>query len=295
MIYQSHFIGSGTRKDPLRPAVFDGYPYCSLDVGSGECLVAADEAGIIDGIAIDERKARDLACDCLLGAVQPSLVRRVKEIWLGGLLHQESANPPPAPPPVDPSDNFTRNNENPIGGNWTKCPGSNHDFQILSNKLTGANFNNDAVIYWNAATGANDQFSEITVFAAGGTFYGPSVRTATSSYQCYGADAPGELIFKIVGTTFTSLASGSTNATTAGDVLRVEAEGSTIRWVKNGTTYRTVTDTTYTSGRWGVYQYSFDSSFSLWTGGDITAAAAAQPAIKRFGGIPGMTRNLNVW
>ena len=43
----------------------------------------------------------------------------MKEIWLGELIYEEKVPGPRQFSDLDPSDNFTRANENPIGGNWT--------------------------------------------------------------------------------------------------------------------------------------------------------------------------------
>jgi hypothetical protein len=283
-------MGSGTQEDPFRPEGIDIYPvWSSIDlrddptVVTGDCMVQVHQTA--KGLKVPPNDLPDKAAIMqvlhnrnYLAKVKPSLSRGVKEIWLGELIYEEKVPGPRQFSDLDPSDNFTRANENPIGGNWTN-PGVNHAFQILSNLLTGAGTNNGSAIFWNANVPSNDQFSEITVNTLGSnTDWGASCRMqniAAKTLYTAGAYSGSRDIWKMVNDTFTSLAGTSAPSISVGDVVRVEAEGSTIRHKVNGALYGTATDTSITSGNWAIFQVAVDSKFSLWTGGNISVAAGA--------------------
>jgi hypothetical protein len=62
--------------------------------------------------------------------------------------------------------------------------------------------------------------------------------------------------------TFTSLGT-TADAWNPGDVLRVEAQGTTIRLKRNGVTLITATDSAITSGNWGIAYSSTPASGSI--------------------------------
>jgi hypothetical protein len=67
------------------------------------------------------------------------------------------------------SDNFTRADANPIGGNWTRFSSSAGFVaaQLLSNSFASSTVNSNPDSFWNAATWPNDQWSQITIKALG--------------------------------------------------------------------------------------------------------------------------------
>lgn len=77
----------------------------------------------------------------------------------------------------------------------------------------------------------------------------------------------------------------------ANDVMRLTCVGTTISVQFNGTTVRTVTDSTYASGQPGVGGWAQNSSSNViftksWNAADIVAAATAAPPLDRGGRNP---------
>lgn len=88
--------------------------------------------------------------------------------------------------------------------------------------------------------------------------FGVCVRFDSASDTCYQfsmrEDGLNTRIFKVVAGTQTALTTATTTALAVGDVIRLEAIGTTINAYRNGTLIATVTDSTITTGkRAGVY------------------------------------------
>lgn len=171
------------------------------------------------------------------------------------------------------SDNFNRANANPLDGSWTNGPGALVDMRIVSNAATAATASTDAAAFSTAATWPNDQYSEVTIGAAGTGDGGPMVRMDANG-NGYMANANGGTItlFSISGngTNFGNL-TGTSGSVTGGDVFRIEAEGTTIRIKKNGATVLTHTDATWTAGAPGIFNFDGSMTFDSWAGGDFSA------------------------
>lgn len=185
------------------------------------------------------------------------------------------------------SDNFTRANENPLsdGGNWGSAPGSGYiNFQVLSDFLTGtATSSTEGLQLYTGTSAPNDQYSEVTVGSnATGNYCGATVRVNTSTgvgYVGYIYGAGGSsFIAKLTGSgSITVIKTGPTGLTLhTGDVIRCAVVGSTIALYQNGNIVTSVTDTTYTSGQFGIWNVeSVDATsvFTLWAGGSTTPAS----------------------
>lgn len=195
------------------------------------------------------------------------------------------------------SDPFTGSSAS-LGANWTQITGATFGNYLNSNKAYPSNSTGSHGSYWNAGAFANDQYSEIVVGQTpGGTFdsLGLAVRISAAGENYYYTWNPlGKIeIWKNVGGTFSAVDQTVTSTVQAGDVLRLEAEGTTLRVIHNGSTIITKTDTSLSSGSAGIYGYCnlyTDCSADSWAGGDLGAAPAGQPTIKRFGGVPHMRR-----
>ncbi len=178
------------------------------------------------------------------------------------------------------TDDFNRADASPIGGNWTTGPGFT-GLRVVSNECAKIDsFAGEAAAYYNAASFADNQYSQYTPTVLGtNTDQGPIVRCATSgtTKNCYVANTyiTDEQIFKFVGGTYTKLLSVTTSDVVNTDVIRVEAEGSTIRWVKNGTSQGSVTDSSLTSGAAGIFIYRPDCRADNWEAGDIGGAVVS--------------------
>lgn len=88
--------------------------------------------------------------------------------------------------------------------------------------------------------------------------FGVCVRFDSASDTCYQfsmrEDGLNTRIFKVVAGTQTALTTATTTALAVGDVIRLEAIGTTINAYRNGTIIATVTDATITTGkRAGIY------------------------------------------
>ena len=77
---------------------------------------------------------------------------------------------------------------------------------------------------------------------------------------------------------FSTLVDNATASYASGDTIRTEAEGTTIRFLKNGVQELTVTDATIASGQPGAYIFTdnlANCEIDNWEGGDLGAAPAA--------------------
>jgi hypothetical protein len=131
-------------------------------------------------------------------------------------------------------------------------------------------------------TFANDQYAQMalvdTISSTSQT--GAAVRVATGA-DGYACRLDGYIVRFDDTSGFsnqTVLASGLTNAAD-GDVLRCEAEGTTIRRKINGVTEGSVTDATYASGKAGITGTAADQ-WDNWEGGDLGAATTCATCAK---------------
>ena len=174
------------------------------------------------------------------------------------------------------TDNFTGSNGTQLttySGSWTLNTG---DFDIQTNALAADSSGNESGAHWNADSFGNDQYAIITLAAVSSAYVGPAVRCAASGATYYGwsisnYDAYG---FKQVSGTWTQLYNNGT-AGAASNTMRIEAEGTSIRFIKNGSTLYTATDSAIGSGSSGVSGYGDSSTCRMddWEGGNIGAAA----------------------
>lgn len=180
-------------------------------------------------------------------------------------------------PATDTFTTATDQNLDVYSSNWT----DNGDaFDVQASTDTVLSTSGDyRVAWWNADTFDNDQYSEAEVSALGsGAYMGVAVRasgaagsedayvTYTDSGTCY--------LEKIVGGTVTELS--STSGPSTGQVLRIEAEGSTITVKYDGSTTgapSSTTDSSITSGSAGlaVAFSSASTRFDNWEGGNISS------------------------
>lgn len=185
------------------------------------------------------------------------------------------------------SDNFARANANPIGGNWTTCPGTlTRDCQLLSNKLAGTAALFYSLVYWNALSFANDQWSEITLasLTSSASYAIAAARVSASAQHSYNAVVQGP----IGGTTNLFLqrldTGGATNISTttatvvSGDRLRVEVKGTTITVLLNDVQKLQASDFSYASGSAGLGVFPADLTFAncnigAWSAGIFSGAS----------------------
>lgn len=215
------------------------------------------------------------------------------QIWLG-----------PGAPIVDfpavvnttTTESFTHADQNPwlltADQTWTKVAGD--PGQILTNRFVT---NNAAGTLGRFRLGAdlatNNNYAQIKIIDSDAT--NSNVYQACARYQS-GADTTYRFrqgdastlnntnITKLVAATSTTLAS-STHTKAANDVIRVEANGSTINGLFNGVTNTTVSDSSFSTGLRGGYQFQcssgVDLTFDLFEMGDLPVTATARPPMWR--------------
>ncbi len=159
--------------------------------------------------------------------------------------------------------------------NWTLNYGN---FAIYSNGLraNGGDANTDACAHWNADAFNNDQYSQVNLVALGASFIGVSCRAAASAATFYGfvvaQTADTTYLSKYVAGTGTSLGTGSGAGLVANDLLRIEANGTSIVAKVNGATHiGPTTDSSITSGSAGVSGNGTGTTARLdnWEGGNL--------------------------
>lgn len=191
--------------------------------------------------------------------------RRV-QIWLGGELivdYPQLLNTTYQEP-------FTHANQNSLAGlalTWSD-PTSTNNLGILSNQLkliADHDTGSFPVLLSEARAqhdiGGDDNYSQAVAKSANSVMRAIFARYQSAARTAYvGAwgdnhdpTSPSKVtkLYKMVTGTYTSLASGTSVASSDGDVLYVSANGSTITTKNNGTTTHTVTDTAVTTGQRG--------------------------------------------
>jgi hypothetical protein len=162
------------------------------------------------------------------------------------------------------TDNFNRPN-GPLGANWTTAFGT---MAIHSDAYVGAS-SGDAAAFWNANSFTANQYSQATVsitdFASQA---GVMVRGSSNTGYFCSADVHDLYLTKLVSGARNGLIGSNTYIYHAGDVIRLDAYGSTLRCLVNGTVILTATDTDIAAGQPGIYGYGNTQSAS---GGNWTA------------------------
>jgi len=182
------------------------------------------------------------------------------------------------------TDNFNRGDSSDLGTNWDVIYGAGH--QIASNACacnTGSEDGWDGAEVWNADSFDDDHYSSATVSTAPGAggATGLAVRcdpTPDDYFYGYSSDNANAYLFKVVNGSFTTHDSGT--AWTNGNTIRLEAEGTSITALKNGSNDTSVsspwTDSSISSGSAGVSGYGAYSptfnSIDNWEGVNLGAA-----------------------
>lgn len=169
------------------------------------------------------------------------------------------------------SDDFNRVDSATLGANWTPVVGT---AGIVSNECGPKTFGGtDSIQRYSAISWPNNQYSQITIrnnVAASGA-PGPGVRlsdVAFTGYVIYCNNDIAELARWIAGA-FASI--GSFTSPVAGDVVKLETSGTTLRVFVNGAVVLNVTDANIAGG-WAGINCGSDVARRLddWSGGDTT-------------------------
>lgn len=187
------------------------------------------------------------------------------------------------------TDSFTTDTDQAIesySASWSVVTGVMRVIASTDDVRSDTN-NDETCARWNADAFNDDQYSEGTLSGVGsGAFIGVSVRCSASAATYYGyyVDVDETYMFKQVSGSFTQLGSKGTGGS-ATDVLRLEASGTTITPIKNGSEDTEVgaqTDSAIGSGSAGLCGYwdSVQPRIDDWEGGNL--AAASQNATAGF-------------
>ena len=191
------------------------------------------------------------------------------------------------------TDNFNRANGS-LGSNWTLTGNGGSALQIVSQTVEQNTVGGNARYFYNAASAPNDQSSSV-VFV-GGTVnagVGATVRhtwTGTlnvdSFYVLYttgeGAGAGLHLHVTTAGSTNPSLGDWTVTLN-SGDVITLQAQGTTLTMFQNSTVVGTVTDATLANGQLGILEFvasgsASDAQLDSWAGANLLNASAAAAA-----------------
>ena len=175
-----------------------------------------------------------------------------------------------ATPTAVPGDNFNRANAPDLGPSWdagyTDQWGANTNLQIIGNRVRATTASRDATETYTGVALSNNQWAQVTLATATGTrVMAPRLLLR---FSASGVKSGYELALGRGGIGFTSrigrwnagvfrqLAAENSTAWVAGDVLRAEVEGTTLRLYRNNGLVLVTTDATMASGRAGLTIYA---------------------------------------
>jgi hypothetical protein len=175
------------------------------------------------------------------------------------------------------TDNFNRADSTDLGTTWDVVPGTSN-CQIVSNAVRASATNVDCDESYNGVTWPDDQYSQVTLAAVNsGGSAGPGVRASTTASTFYTVEATTNSIalWKAVNGSWTQIGSFS-GTVSAGDIIRLEAQGTTLRVRQNGTQRISVTDSSISSGRAEIHIFLSSGTplnaviLDDWEGGDFS-------------------------
>ncbi len=192
-----------------------------------------------------------------------------------------------------PGDNFNRANGTDLGPSWdpgyTDQFGANTNLQIVGNRVRTTTTTGDATETFTGVIPGSNQFAQFTLATATGTsvmaprvllrFSGPG---AKSGYEFSIGRGVGftSRISRWNGGVFTPLVQENATPWAANDILRAEAEGTTLRLYRNNVLVLSTTDATFASGRAGITIYAAtiaDVELDDFSAGNLTASTDTTP------------------
>ena len=170
------------------------------------------------------------------------------------------------------SDDFTNTDGTALAthnANWTVSAGT---IEINTNAARCPTASGTAVARYSGGTFTDDQYSKgIVTFNGGSGYAGFSVRDTGSARYFVLVAASGAWLIRE--TNAGTLTSGSSTFSD-GDEITLQAVGTTISALRNGTQFATVTDSAISSGKAGIYLDNAATNFDRilsWEGGDYSA------------------------
>jgi hypothetical protein len=306
MFYLAPYVGAGTRRDPFRPLGSEQPGWSSIDLRAnctrreGYALVhlpekdrrltalCEDRSELVHrrlerklGVTVERAPFASAVARLLLrppvrGWKRLHPTGRRYEIHLGGLLWASSVLHA-----ASATDNFNRADEASLLAPWTQATGGG-TAQLASNTVHSF-LDTDTLYHYAGAAVTADQYAQAILSTKATGDGGPAVRVKSSTMDGYFAEAAttAEGFYKLI-STVASLVSAVTTTIAAGDTVRLEAQGSTLRYFKNGAavTGSPFTDTSITVANDGAGMFWFSSSdfWDDWAGGDLAPGNVATVA-----------------
>lgn len=192
------------------------------------------------------------------------------------------------------SDDFNRADAATLGANWTNDAGASGGWQIATNRATQINLVAIQTAYLSSWTGGNDQYAETQMVTLAGGWFGPVVRASTNTTGYVAAvfalgSAANIVVVSFIAGASTTVGTVSTTVN-ANDVVRLEAQGTTIRVKLNGVQIFSQTDATIASGSPGLMTDPSSGGQNIvdnFAAGDFSSGAATKSLMLRgVGDIP---------
>lgn len=156
------------------------------------------------------------------------------------------------------TDDFNRANNSStgmnLGANWTATV-PNSDLGIISNQAYQTADTGDNAAFYSAVTLANNQYAQVTLSTVGDSYSGLIIRASATDYVIGQAvsGASQMAMYWYNSGTYTQIGSTYSGDVTNGDVLRLEAIGSTFNLYRNSTLVVTGTNgSAPSSGKAGI-------------------------------------------
>lgn len=170
------------------------------------------------------------------------------------------------------SDDFNRADGSP-GAGWVQVSGA---WTIISQQLSSGTTGTTVVLRAATAMATSDNFAQVTIAATTSASQGVWCRgdsTLTSGYAVRN-NGTNWALFSVTGGTFTSIGTYAA-AAVAGDVVKIQAVGSTITVYINGVSRISVTNTAVTTGTSVGIRSDVNSAlrYDNFTAGDVVTGA----------------------
>lgn len=188
------------------------------------------------------------------------------------------------------TDNFNRANSSGLGANYTET-NSGSGFDVTSNQAvsrTAGGVGNIVEYSGGGWSAANDQWSQVTLRTLVGDM-GPTCRGATGAQTFYYLSIRAALgtsgnhqLQKAVAGVFSTIASW-TGTFNAGDVARIECQGTSIRALNGTTVVQSVTDSSIATGVPGFYGWNSGNTVDDFGAGTFGGIWWSYPATVRHG------------
>jgi hypothetical protein len=171
------------------------------------------------------------------------------------------------------SDDFNRADSSSLGAGWVEVSG---DWSIVSGRLSSGSAGGTIILRAAGAMDGSDNYAQVTIAVTAAVSHGVWCRgdsTLSNGYLLRN-DGTEWTLFWVVGGSFNPIGSYAA-AAVDGDVVRIQAVGSTIKGFINGVERISVTDTAVTTGTSvGIRAESVGTlRFDDFTAGDVTAGA----------------------